>query len=96
MGELQPAKETLDRHVIEAISRITLDLVVTICGEVSDIHRFKDAEAVVLFAGIDAFIRMACTRNRMSKYGSLFYAIAFGSLLPMYIELTRIPGILQY
>lgn len=74
MEEMRPSDETPYRHVIETIPGIGPVLAAAIIGEVGDITRFKNAKALVAFAGIDATIRASGqfegTRNRMSKRGS--------------------------
>ena len=74
MEVMHPNDETPYRHVTETIPGIGPVLAAAIIGEVGDITRFKNAKALVTFAGIDATIRVSGlfggTRNRISKRNS--------------------------
>ncbi|NLN56455.1 MAG: IS110 family transposase [Gammaproteobacteria bacterium] len=74
MEEMRPDENTPYRHVLETIPGIGPVLAASIIGEVGDIHRFRNAKALVAFAGLDATVKASGqfegTRNRLSKRGS--------------------------
>ena len=74
MEEMRPDENTPYRHVLETIPGIGPVLAASIIGEVGDIHRFRNAKALVAFAGLDATVKSSGqfegTRNRLSKRGS--------------------------
>ncbi|UMZ74224.1 IS110 family transposase [Natranaerofaba carboxydovora] len=74
MEEMRPSEDTEYRHVLETVPGIGPTLAAAIIGEVGDIHRFKNAKALVAFAGIDASVyasgEFEGSKNKMSKRGS--------------------------
>jgi len=74
MEEMRPDENTSYRHVLETIPGIGPVLAASIIGQIGDINRFRNAKALVAFAGLDATVKVSGqfegTRNRLSKRGS--------------------------
>ncbi len=74
MEEMRLDENTPYRHVLETIPGIGPVLAASIIGEIGDINRFRNAKALVAFAGLEATVKASGqfegTRNRLSKRGS--------------------------